>query len=193
MNPDATVVALDALAERIRAALRLEREATRNALRIALDIGDDLNKARERVSSGWISWLNGCGLTVRTAQLRMQLAEHRAEIEARIDEVGELSLRAARRLIATPKDRPKAKAKSKSDLQVAWDAATDAEKAGLLRHVGLGELLRILPDGLLQELDRRLSGQVLGRLRATYPNKRLKDIEPTDAKVITFPAPPTAH
>ena len=54
------------------------------------------------------------------------LARHRAEIEAEIGRVGELSLRAARRLIAEP---AKKESKPKPDLMVAWSKAMDAFSA----------------------------------------------------------------
>jgi hypothetical protein len=95
---------LDALAARIRTALEAARVARSNALDRALDAGDALNMAQSCVSSGWKRWLRtNCFLSPSTALLYQQLARHRSEIEAKIEEIGELSLRAARRLVTKRK------------------------------------------------------------------------------------------
>jgi hypothetical protein len=71
-----------------------------------LAVGDALIEAQARVSSNWKQWLReNCFLSVRTALLYQRLARHRAEIEAEIERAGELSLRAAVRLIAEPSTR----------------------------------------------------------------------------------------
>ena len=96
-------VPLDELARQIRAGLELARRERCNALHHDLDIGDALLEPQARVSSGWKRWLReNCFLSVRTALLYQRLARHRAEIEAEIERVGELSLRAAVRLLTTP-------------------------------------------------------------------------------------------
>ena len=103
---------LDLLAASVRTGLSKIRTEMRNALRAALDIGDALVAARELVVAktespgAWGRWLRAnCFLSVRTAQLYIQLANHRTEIEAEIQRVADLSLRAARRLIAPPKEK----------------------------------------------------------------------------------------
>jgi hypothetical protein len=99
---------LDDLARRIRAALQASRPERCNALHHDLDIGDMLTEVQAQVTTGWKRWLReNCFLSERTALLYQQLARHRTEIEAEIERVGELSLRAARRLIAKPdKENP---------------------------------------------------------------------------------------
>jgi hypothetical protein len=97
---------LDDLATRIRTRLEQVRGACVTALRIALDVGDALIAAEAQVPDGkWGRWLrDNCFLSVRSAQLYMQLARHRGEIEDKLDQGVELSLRAARRLITSPQD-----------------------------------------------------------------------------------------
>jgi hypothetical protein len=123
---------LDELAARIRAALEAARQARSNALDHALQAGDALNAAQERVSSGWKRWLRtNCFLSPSTAMLYQQLARHRPEIEAKIEQIGELSLRSARRLVANPGGRKKKKSKpARQRLIAAWNQATDEDSIG---------------------------------------------------------------
>jgi len=122
---------LDELAHRIRSALQISRQDRCNALHRDLDAGDALIEAQRRISTGWKKWLGkNCFISVRTAMLYMRLARHREEIEAEIERAGELSLRAAIRLIATP-TAPKPAKKPVPDLLTAWRATPDAEKLAL--------------------------------------------------------------
>src|SRR5262245_40491604 len=99
-------VPLEDLARRIRAGRQAIDQSIRNALRVALDVGDDLIQARSRVSVGhWGGWLKAnCFLSARSAELYAQLARHRSEIEDALQRIPDLSLRAAARLIAKPKE-----------------------------------------------------------------------------------------
>jgi hypothetical protein len=84
---------LDQLATRIR---ELQQRIDSNALENALDAGDLLLKAQTLVpNGGWVRWLKSCSISVSTAALYMQLAHHRAEIEA----TGVQSIRNARKFI----------------------------------------------------------------------------------------------
>src|SRR5262245_26424612 len=95
------------LAERIRAELQAAKTAWHNALGHALNVGQALLDAQLLVPGNWKRWLrDNCSLSVSTAQLYQQLARHRDEIEAEISRAPDLSLRAARRLIAKPKSEP---------------------------------------------------------------------------------------
>jgi hypothetical protein len=95
---------LDQLARRIRESRKAAQKAGVTALHHILDAGDALNAAQAQVSTGWKRWLrDNCSLSVRTALLYQQLANHREEIEAEISQAGELSLRSARRLISKSK------------------------------------------------------------------------------------------
>jgi hypothetical protein len=77
-------------------------------LRIALDVGDAFNQAKKQVpDKKWGKWLRyNCFLSIRMAQLYMQLADHRDEIEAEIARFDTLSIRQARKLIARSKPAP---------------------------------------------------------------------------------------
>jgi hypothetical protein len=99
---------LDALATSIRRYLKQINKACVTALRIALDAGDALQQAKDQVpDKQWGKWLrDNCFLSVRTAQLYMQLADHRTEIEFEAARFDELSIRQARKLIAKSKSVP---------------------------------------------------------------------------------------
>jgi hypothetical protein len=98
---------LDDLARRIRESRQAAQQAGAAVLHHSLDAGDALNAAQARVSTGWKRWLkNNCFLSVRTALVYQQLARHRDEIEAAIGQAGELSMRAALRLITKPTEEP---------------------------------------------------------------------------------------
>jgi hypothetical protein len=145
---------LDELAARIRAALEAARQARSNALDRALEAGDALNAAQERVSSGWKRWLRtNCFLSPSTALLYQQLARHRPEIEAKIEQIGELSLRAARRLVAKPTER---KPKPRSDFMVAWNKASTEEKIRHFDTIGVRGLFPVISLAFRRDLESRL-------------------------------------
>jgi Protein of unknown function (DUF3102) len=95
---------LDTLAAKIRNAFQEMTKVMRTAVRIGLDAGDALNAAKQQVPDGeWGRWLkNNCYLSQRTVQVYMQLANHRDEVETKLAEIPDLSLRVARKLIAKP-------------------------------------------------------------------------------------------
>jgi hypothetical protein len=165
--PTAEQAPLEELARRIRAALQASCQERRNALRRDLDIGDMLTEAQAQVTTGWKRWLReNCFLSERTALLYQQLARHRAEIEAEIERVGELSLRAAVRLISksAPKYTPK-----KPEFVVAWNKATDSELTQAftaLGDKGLRRFMGVMPAEWRAEIENRV-GQ-----------KRAKDGQP---------------
>jgi hypothetical protein len=140
---------LDKLAEDIRAGHEKIGHQMRNALRIAFSVGDALAQARTQVASGqWANWLKAnCSLSRRTAELYMQVAQHRDDLEARMADIPTLSLRAAAQLIAEPKVAPKQKAppRPKPTLQAAWNAAAPSERAAVLGRMPLADLLHTLP------------------------------------------------
>jgi hypothetical protein len=108
---------LDAIAHRVRDHLHQIQRTLGLTLGHILDVGDLLNAAQVDVTSNWKRWLKEqCLLSVSTAQLYQQLARHRAEVENALSLFPNLSLRAARRLIAKPK--PKPKEKSAEDISV---------------------------------------------------------------------------
>jgi hypothetical protein len=98
-------VPLEDLARQIRDAHRAAQAAWSNALDHALDAGDVVLEVKARVPNlkRWLKEnVKENGFAVSTALLYAQLAEHRGEIEA-ARRKDHLSLRAARRLIATKK------------------------------------------------------------------------------------------
>jgi hypothetical protein len=90
---------LDELAHVVRDEMQDARVAWSNALGHALNAGDALIAAQPKVAElgiTWKKWLkDNCCVAVSTAQLYMQLARHRDDIEAVIQSKGELSLRGA--------------------------------------------------------------------------------------------------
>jgi len=101
-SPDSPT--LDDLAERFSVLHQKIRAELSNAVRNALDAGDLLVKARHHVPNcGWIRWLKTHSIPVSTAELYVSLAHNRSKVDAEIDRVGELSLRAARKLVAGPR------------------------------------------------------------------------------------------
>jgi Zincin-like metallopeptidase len=146
---DCTVV-LEQLAYQIRTSLELARRDRCNALHHDLDVGDALMGAQNRVSTGWKKWLrDNCFLSVRTALLYQQLARHREEIEAEIERVGELSLRAACRLIAKPKKKPAETAPAEPDPVTAVLAGlrklTDEQTTAVWTAYKLDPFLKTMP------------------------------------------------
>jgi hypothetical protein len=159
---------LDHLAARIRTTLQASEAAMRNALRLALDAGDMLIAAKQRIpEGGWGTWLgNGCSLEVRTAQLYMQLARHRDEIEARLEETPDLSLRAARRLIANKQgaqnsqtDAPAEIGKvDEPDWVTAWKQASSGDKTAGFDHFNLKDFFTHMPAAKRAELKELVLG-----------------------------------
>jgi hypothetical protein len=94
------------LAKRINDAIESMASAFRNSARRAIEVGELLNEAKDRVKHGnFEEWLRThCKLSFSTARRYMYFADHRAEIEAALNgktvSVTDLSLSAAKRLIA---------------------------------------------------------------------------------------------
>jgi hypothetical protein len=146
---------LDELATLVREKLEACQKAARLTLASALDAGDALIEALSRISSDRQKWLRqNCFLSLSTAKLYVQLAQHREEIEAEIDRAGELSIRAARRLIASESSRPpKVPA---PNLIAAMRKATDAERTAMLAAFGLEPFLRVMPADWRPKLEARV-------------------------------------
>ena len=92
ITPSAQQDNLTALADRIRIEHEAVQAAMRNGVTHALEAGDGLVQAQSQVPTGkWARWLKeNCFLSIRTAQLYMQLAQHRPEIEAEISRAPDL-------------------------------------------------------------------------------------------------------
>jgi hypothetical protein len=197
---------LDQLAERIRAALEAVRQGISNALENALEAGDALNAAQQRVSSGWGRWLHtNCSLKPSTASLYQQLARHRLEIEAKVEEVGVLSLRAARRLVTKkPKTKPRPPKSDESEkptpdmsmvLFIAMQKATDTELTEALAALSIERFLRVMPIAWRPQLEARAARQMLSLVKTQHPNARVKNLNRRHLKLVsnTECPPPTSH
>jgi hypothetical protein len=143
---------LNEIARRVRDAIAAAKAAHVTALHSALDAGNALIEAQAQVPRGqWRRWLkDNCLLSERTALLYVQLAHHRQDIETEISRVPELSLRAARRLIAKPK--PKSPKSSKASKPTAA-----APPPALARKLTKAFKLSLSLAGSTNEDDRALA------------------------------------
>jgi hypothetical protein len=98
---------LNDLAAQVRAEHQAVGLAGRNMLEHALRAGDALHAAKKQVSEGgWENWVReNCDLKLRCAQVYMQLAAERPQIEAQAQHAAPHSLRAALKLI-TSRSKP---------------------------------------------------------------------------------------
>jgi hypothetical protein len=159
------------LASAIRAGLNTISSHMQSALRVALQVGEDLLKAQARVAKGqWGSWLRqNCNLQERTAQLYKQLAENRELVETSLNINPDLSIRAARRLIMTPGPKQTRNAVTarngnsvatrsangisgpnspRPDLLHLWEKSEPRQQRAVLESMPRDKLLAILPDGI---------------------------------------------
>jgi hypothetical protein len=153
--PTESALSLAELANEIRSGVETLHQTTRNALRIAFSVGNALLQARAQVVPGrWAKWLKAnCFMSQRSADLYMQVAQHRDELEERMAEVPTLSLRAAARWIAKPRTTPKkAPPRPKPTLQEAWNKAALSERATVLARMPLADLLQIVPPSFMARL-----------------------------------------
>jgi hypothetical protein len=150
-------VPLEDLARRIRDAHRAVRAATANALAAAFEAGEGLIEARACVSGGWEGWVQAnCRFGASTARLYVQLARGRDEIEAKLKENPDFSLRAARRLLAKPRlksEKPDPVGRAVANLRVL----SDAQLTAVWTAYGLAPFLRTIPADMRSELERRIA------------------------------------
>jgi hypothetical protein len=133
------------------------RAHTRNALRVAMDIGDLLAQAKARVEPRrWKGWRTECcpNLTKRTDELYRRLAAFRVRIEQAIAINPDLSIREANALVSVPKPRPP---KPKPAALEKWLALSLDEKREGLRADGLDALLEYLPPELIDSVADRVA------------------------------------
>jgi hypothetical protein len=151
-------VPLEDLARRIRDAHRAVQAATANALAAAFEAGEGLIKARACVSDGWEDWVQAnCRFGASTARLYVQLARGRVEIEAKIKEDPDFSLRAARRLLAKPRPKPN-KPDPVARVVANLRALSDAQLTSVWTAYGLASFLRTISTDMRLELERRIAG-----------------------------------
>jgi hypothetical protein len=101
---EVTLTRIDDLAAQIKAELQAAKEAAQSTIEHALKCGELLLEAKAKLNHGlWLPWLTkSCGMSKRSAQRYMQLAKHRAEIEAKCATLAHLTLDAAVTLISLP-------------------------------------------------------------------------------------------
>jgi hypothetical protein len=111
----------------------------------------------------WGSYLRGhCELNERTAQVYMQLAEHRTEIEAKAQHAADLTLRGALKLIGKPSshdtsDKRGKSAKASTPLSsLAWSEATADQQQHFVNAIGMDSWLEAIPKSWRPELERRV-------------------------------------
>jgi hypothetical protein len=198
MASDLVVDDLDTIAQRIQTACEEFKNSMRTALRAALDAGDGLMATKARVPGGiWQRWLlDHCCLSVRTAQLYVQLAEHRGEIESELGRVANLSLRAARRLIMQPAPANKPDTESNdadapsgvSQLLPSWQTASKTQRSEFLVAIGVTALLAAMPVGMRDELEQRGLGSLELRARTKHARAVIKKLRkpPTTTTTTTI-------
>jgi hypothetical protein len=160
---------LDYLANVVRIEIEQVQVAWSNALGHAMNAGDALIAAQPKVTGiTWKKWLKeNCCVAVSTAQLYMQLARHRDEIEAELRRGVELSLRAARKLISgppTPEDKEDGEipesgsesAEQEETLETHWQRATKKARAAFLDAIGIDDFLDSVSPAFIKDLAARL-------------------------------------
>jgi hypothetical protein len=160
---------LDYLADVVRIEIEQVQVAWSNALGHAMNAGDALIAAQPKVTDvPWKKWLKeNCFVAVSTAQLYMQLARHRDEIEAELQRGVELSLRGARKLISGPPkpedeedgEIPESGSESvgqEETLEAHWWRAPSAERSNYLDAVGVAAILKEASPAFIKDLAARL-------------------------------------
>jgi hypothetical protein len=178
---------LDELAHVVRDEMQDARVAWSNALGHALNAGDALVAAQPKVTDlgiTWKKWLkDNCCVAVSTAQLYMQLARHRDDIETEIQSKGELSLRGARQLIAKARDdegEDHNQAGGQEDEGEAEDPSESVKPESLIEH------WRRCPEQLADLLDEigvpgvleAMSAEFGRDLRARLPPPKRRSNKP---------------
>jgi hypothetical protein len=145
---------LPALAKTIRDEHHAVQAAGGALLHHAMNAGDALTAAQEKVSGNWKSWLReNCFLSVHTALVYQRLARHRKQIEAQVERAGDLSLRAALRLIAEPRSGEKTKKKA-TDLSLIdhWKRTPATERTIFLDAIGIDGIRKAASLDLFRKL-----------------------------------------
>lgn len=146
----------DELAAIVRDEIRQAQLGSASALAHGIAAGEALLAAQHKVSAGgWKKWVHdNCAIGESTARLYMQLAKHRDEIEAEIGRGVDLSLRAARRLIATPSEDKEPKQRQRKELETLlahWERCPE-ERKEFLDQVAVAGILEAISPGFAQQL-----------------------------------------
>jgi hypothetical protein len=93
------------LAARIRAEHEAAGGALKRSLQHAIAAGELLLEAKAQLKHGqWLPWLESCGISERTAQRYIRLVHNREAIEAKSDNMSDLSVSGALAMIAAPNE-----------------------------------------------------------------------------------------
>jgi hypothetical protein len=137
------------LAARIVDAHTAVGASARRSLEQAMQAGDLLIEAKDRVGPGrYLDWLKkACGIPRSTAALYVQLAEGRGTIECEMSNVGHLTIRAAVRLLKPrkkaekpPRKRTPVKREATQLNSLTWSGATPQVRAKFIDAVGVREI-----------------------------------------------------
>jgi len=110
-RPNLTIARPDSDLDELAVKIRQENEqsilSARTSLIHAKRAGELLQKARKEVAHGkWTTWVEAnCGMSTRTAQVYMQLAKRWSELDAKAQRMTDLTINAARELLAKPKPK----------------------------------------------------------------------------------------
>jgi hypothetical protein len=184
---------LPTLAKRIREEHHAVQVAGGALLHHAMNAGDALIVAQEKVSGNWKSWLReSCFLSVHTALVYQRLARHRERIEAELEHAGNLSLRAALRLIAKPRGEAKKAAKNQPTLLDYWKRTDPIERTIFLDALGVDgirkaaslNLFRMLKEQLrIDGVDSNPNAMITNLLRKALSHIAIADAPQTSAPV----------
>ena len=155
---------LCALAKTIQAEHSAVVRAACGVVEHAIKAGEALIAAKDKLASHgkWEGWLRKhCDLSERTAQIYMQLARARLEIEAKAHRAAVLSLRAALQLIR-PKTKKEPRRKATLN-HLAWSDATPQERTNFLDSIGYSSLITAIPLTWGQETKEAFAGSVSDR------------------------------
>ena len=155
---------LCALAKTIQAEHSAVVRAACGVVDHAIKAGEALIAAKDKLASHgkWAGWLRKhCDLSERNAQIYMQLARARLEIEAKANRAAVLSLRAALQLIR-PKTKKEPRPKATLN-HLAWSDATPQERTKFLDAIGYSSLIMAIPLTWGQETKGAFAGSVSDR------------------------------
>ena len=150
---------LTTLGATVRAELVAVGHATTEMRVHAFAIGDALIEAKKLAGHGyWLRWLETeCGLSLRTAQSYMRLANHRELLEANAQRAAHLTIRGALRLIGggvtMRKRRPAPALRSAS-----WKVASFEERKDFVGDIPVKEWLAVISRDQRKEIEDRIDG-----------------------------------
>jgi hypothetical protein len=123
--------------------------------------------------------------------LYMQLARHREEIEDEVERLGDLSLRAAVRLISTPKSDNESDAATGAitrapvvDPVAISSAWSDEVWGAVLLALGVDRLLKVCPPDLRSQLAARAAEPEIRKPKSAHPGAKLKNSKRDHLRVI---------